>query len=112
MALPSPVSSLLRAVLVVLIGLAPLLVEAAAVKHSAVHDRSTEPTTLERFLDDIFGRSEPDAESMSTVQATAPLWTAYLRIASLSIALYEYVEIRFAMQVPQYSLSSSVRVLS
>jgi hypothetical protein len=97
MATPSPLSSRYRAFLIVLLGVAPLLIDAAAVK-SGAHSGPTELSKAERFLDGIFGRSQSvDA----AVEATASVATAYLRIASLSIALYEYVEIRFVVPALQ-----------
>lgn len=83
MAVPSPLPSRGRAAAIILLTLAPMLVDAAAV--SLTERLTSAPQNRpERFLDDIFGRSE-------SVKATATAATAYLRIASLSIALYEYV---------------------
>lgn len=100
MTTPSPLPSRSRAFLIVLLGIAPVLIEAAAVKRGA-HSGSTELSKTERFLDDIFGRSQSvDA----AVEATASVATAYLRIASLSIALYEYVEIRYMTRRSYFSM--------
>lgn len=74
-----------RALAILLLGLAPVLIDAAAVQRSTLGGGLSEPNIAERFLDDVFGHSE----SMATVKATASAATAYLRIASLSIALYE-----------------------
>jgi hypothetical protein len=94
MVAPSPLPSFTRAFLVVLLGIAPALIEAAVIERS-IQDGTTNPSNLERALE-LFGLSE----SLAAVQApqAAPVWTAYLRIASISIALYEYAETRFAVQ--------------
>lgn len=83
MAAPSLLPSRGRALAVLLLVAAPLLVDAAAMSFK---ERVTSPEQnfAERFLDDIFGRAET-----KPITATASDATAYLRIASLSIALYE-----------------------
>lgn len=86
MSTPSPLPTGGRALAIILLGLAPVLIEAAVVQRVS-QSGSYEPNLAERFLDDVFGHSE----SMAAVKATASAATAYLRIASLSIALYEYV---------------------
>lgn len=67
------------------LGIAPVLIEAAAVKRTAFAGLAApvEQNLAERFLDGLFG------ESSDAIKATASPSTAYLRIASLSIAAYE-----------------------
>jgi hypothetical protein len=84
-----------RATAILVFGLAPLLIDSVSALSlgprspvdTVARLQETESTIAERLLDGMFGRSE----YLAPVQAQASAATAYLRIASLSIALYEYV---------------------
>lgn len=78
--------------MILVFGLAPILIDAAAAlsvsREGTLAQRLTsgESTRPERFLDSLFGER---STSLAAVTAQASASTAYLRIASLSIALYE-----------------------
>ncbi|KAF8321351.1 hypothetical protein DL93DRAFT_2130877, partial [Clavulina sp. PMI_390] len=100
-----------RSLAILSLAILPSLVEAAVLKRTP--DLSAEGSNVaERWLDDVFGRSE----SMAAVSATASASTAYLRIASISIALYDYLttipaEIRLYRSQPSLFKMSRACVL-
>lgn len=72
----------------------PAIHAAAIVSANYASDSSSPAPVARSWVETLVGyatNSAPDSQGLAAVSATATDATAYLRIASLSIALYEYV---------------------